>query len=361
MKVLHTTLLALLFSAAGVLHAADTSVSDIVTLAEKNLGEDVLLATVEASSKPFNLKADDIVKLKEGKVSDKVIAAMIRHRQPAAGRVAPANDPAAPAAPAPAPAAPAANTPGKAEAPVIGAPAFGVLNIENLDDKVWSYRYEPDTHTIWISTSSNDGRGNLQAHGGMSIRMPAGEYNVRYNGQDRGQKVSIFEGDKSLLMLSRVETAEVEALYVSVFERGERRASGKLVTLRENPAPREDNIIRKSSAANERILERTIEVPATVAYAQPTYAYAQPTVIYAGGYSPVYYSSGYYGSRYYGSYYPRYYGGYYGSYCYPRYHHYGHSHFYGRGSYGYGRSYYGGGGYHRGGRGGFSIGGSFRF
>jgi hypothetical protein len=345
--------LALLFFAVGMLQAADATVSDIITLAEKNLGEDVLLATVEASSKPFNLKADEIVKLKEGKVSDKVIAAMIRHRQPAPGaRVAPAA-PVAPAEPAPAQQpAPAPATPAKAEAPVIGAPAFGVLNIENLDSKVWSYRYEPDTQTIWISSSSNDGRGNLQANGGMSIRLPAGEYQVRYNGQERGQKVSVFEGAKSLLMISRVETLEVEALYVSVFERGERRASGRLVTLRENPAPREDNVIRKSSAATERVIERVVEVPRTqVVYAQPTYTYSTPTVIYAGGYSP-YYSSGYCGSYYT----PRY-----SSYnCGTRY--YGNS-YYGR-SY-YGNSYYGGGcysgGYYRGGRSGVSVGVGFRF
>lgn len=355
MQKIRILTLVLVCAAAFSLRAADASVDDVVTLAQKNLGDDVLLATVEGSGKPFNLKADDILRLKEAKVSDKVIAAMIRHRQGAvAAPVAPAA-PAVPAAPA-APEVPAA--PAKVELPVVGAAAVGILNIENLDEKVWSYRFEPDTQTIWISTSANDGRGNIQAHGGVSIRLAAGAYNVRYNGQDRGQKVSVFEGDKSLLMLSRVETAEVEALYVSVFERGDRKASGRLVTLRENAAPREDNVIRKSSAANQPVIQHVVEAPTQVIYREsPTIVYSEPSVIYTSG---GYYGGGYYGGGYYGSSYGS-------NYCYPSSSYiglsfggrnYGGGVYYG-GSYGRGYGSYGGSYYGSGYRGGNYGGGSY--
>ena len=144
---------ALLFVLAVRAHAE--TVDDIIALAQKGVGEEVMAATVENSKTGFQLSAADIIKCKDSKVPDKVITAMIRHH------------PAAPAAAAVAPAVPAP------AAPVIAA-ADGILNIENLDDKVWSYSYDPDSKTIWISSRASDGRGNLDAHGGLSIRMPAG-------------------------------------------------------------------------------------------------------------------------------------------------------------------------------------------
>jgi len=350
-------MLALLCVAAISVRASDATVDDIVTLAQKNLGEDVLLATIEATSRPFNLKADDIVRLKDSKVSDRVIAAMIRHRQGVA--FVPAG-------------AAAAGEPIVREAhgnANPNGPVFGVLNIENLDERTWSYRFEPESQTIWISTTANDGRGNLQAHGGVSIRLPVGAYNVRYNAQERGQNFLVNEGDKSLLMLSRVETMEIEALYISVFERGERKASGRLVTLRENPAPREDNVIRKSSAVNDPGFQ-----PTNVVYREsPQVVYSEPSVIYA---SSGYYGGGYYGGGYYGGY-PSsyiglsfgsgycgsgYYGGGYGYGCGSGYYgssYYGHGHgsYYGHSGHGHG-SYYGGSGSYYGRSGGYSGGGS---
>ncbi|MGD0092749.1 MAG: hypothetical protein ABSE73_22790, partial [Planctomycetota bacterium] len=61
--------------------------ADIVLLAQKGVGEEVMVAFVEASSSSIQLSADDIVKLKDAKVPDKVIVALLRHR-PAARQVA---------------------------------------------------------------------------------------------------------------------------------------------------------------------------------------------------------------------------------------------------------------------------------
>jgi hypothetical protein len=52
---------------------------DILLLAQKGVGEDVMLAFVEASNSAIQLSADDIVKLKAANVTDKVVVAMLKH------------------------------------------------------------------------------------------------------------------------------------------------------------------------------------------------------------------------------------------------------------------------------------------
>jgi len=73
------------FCAAG--WAAD-AVDDIITLAQRGIGDEVLLAKVETGSNPA-LSTQDILRLKDGRVSDRVIAAMIRRGSyaPATSRV----------------------------------------------------------------------------------------------------------------------------------------------------------------------------------------------------------------------------------------------------------------------------------
>lgn len=56
--------------------AAD-AVDDMVTLAQRGIGDEVLLAKAETSAMPA-LTTQDILRLKEGRVSDRVIATMIR-------------------------------------------------------------------------------------------------------------------------------------------------------------------------------------------------------------------------------------------------------------------------------------------
>jgi len=70
--------------------AAETA-DDVALLAQKGLGEEVLLAFVERAEGSFTLSADQIIKLKQVGVPEKVIAAMLRKKAPA---------PAAPSAPA---------------------------------------------------------------------------------------------------------------------------------------------------------------------------------------------------------------------------------------------------------------------
>jgi hypothetical protein len=80
-----TALLALVVLALTGSAFAQTA-DDMILLAQKGVGEDVMLAFLEASRAPVELSVADIVKLKEAKVPDKVVVAML-HRHPAASPV----------------------------------------------------------------------------------------------------------------------------------------------------------------------------------------------------------------------------------------------------------------------------------
>ena len=50
-------------------------------------------------------------------------------------------------------------------------PGDGQLrNLENFDNRIWSYRFEPAAQTIWIMPPQ-DTRGNIAANGGLTLRM----------------------------------------------------------------------------------------------------------------------------------------------------------------------------------------------
>jgi hypothetical protein len=293
MKVNLIAILGVLFCLIGFKAAAE-STEDILALAQKGVGDEILIATVERSDAAFTLRAADILKLKDAKVSDKVIQAMLKHKPgvtlEAAGR--------------PRPEAPVADKPVAAPQPnPVTGPVTGTLNIENVDDKAWSYSVEPETRTIWIS-GATDGKGNLTAHGGISVRMAAGAYKVRYNGKDSGPALTVRSGEKSLLMLSRVNNDQTDALYGIVFENGARKGSALLMQLRQSPAPRDtqNGGTREAATASvERVVERerVVEVPQTTVVYRDTYV-PPTTVIYSG--------------------YPRYYTTYPYYYCGPSYH-----------------------------------------
>jgi len=74
---------AALFALALTGSAFSQTADDVILLTQKGVGEDVLVAYVEASQSPVALSAADIVKLKEANVPAKVVVTMLQ-RQPAA-------------------------------------------------------------------------------------------------------------------------------------------------------------------------------------------------------------------------------------------------------------------------------------
>ncbi|MBI3830851.1 MAG: hypothetical protein HY291_15130 [Planctomycetes bacterium] len=270
---------------------------DIIRLSQKGLGEDVLLATVDRSEKGFNLSADDIIKLKQANVSEKVIAAMLRKK-------------AAPAAQAVAPAKPAE----QGDVRIEKTGDNGTLNLENVDDRSWTYRFDMATRILWISPAGEEAQKALTPHGGVSLSVPKGAYEVRYAGETSGQAFNVPAGEKALLLFSRVETDEFEGLYVSVFEKGERHGGGRLAVLRQTkkasqpqatyqkvPAPaQQQDPTYQYDPPKTQVVERVVEPSTTVIYRDPAPVYVYPSYPYYYGY-PYRYGYGYgYG-------YPRYY------------------------------------------------------
>lgn len=293
-RILAFLILGLAIIAVAPQTARAETTDEIVKLAEKGLGEEVLIAAVERSDKGFNLTADEIIKLKQANVPEKVIAAMLRKKSAAA---VPAKVPAAP-------------TVEQGEVRVAEkAGEQGTLNLENVDDRSWSYRIDTATRVLWISPAGEEEKKALTPHGGLSLSVPKGAYEVRYAGETAGQPFNVPAGEKALLLFSRVETDEFEGLYVSIFERGERRGGGRLAVLRQTRKPAEpaaayERLPAKTEPSyqyeqprtqvTERVVERVVEPSTTVIYREPA-----PVVVY-----PSYY--GYPYSR--GCYYPHYHG-----------------------------------------------------
>ncbi len=103
---------------------------DIVTLAERGVGDDVLLAFVAKAPAPMNLTAEEILYLNDLGISEAVITVMIRHRGTAEALattpVVPPTNPATAAAAPPPPAPPIVANPAPSNAPAVAAPAPSV-------------------------------------------------------------------------------------------------------------------------------------------------------------------------------------------------------------------------------------------
>jgi hypothetical protein len=95
-------LLFVLVMTLGVSHAEAITVGEIIQLAKTGLSDEVLLALIEIESKVFPVDPDTVTTLKASGVSERVIAAIIRHGRSKPLEPAP-SAPAAPPEPAPAP------------------------------------------------------------------------------------------------------------------------------------------------------------------------------------------------------------------------------------------------------------------
>ena len=277
------------FALAGFAVQA-ASIDDVIAMAQKGEPEAKQIAAVENTPGEINVGASDVLRLREAKVPEKVILAMLRHVAKDGKTVgaAPAIIPEKPVvsrAPAPPVVPVAPPVPAVAAIPIApAAPAVvrnpnqdGSLTIENLDDRAWSYMYEPAIQTIWIAFP---GQGSVvHAHSSTTVVMHAGNYHVRFSGtQTEGFPLTVNGGERSAINVSRTAAEGVDTVNVSIFEHGERRASGQLAALKD--APRETAVV-----------ERTyVEGP-------PVYYQNSGSYYYGPRY---YYGPGYYGSPYYG-------------------------------------------------------------
>ncbi len=258
--------------------AQAASVDDVIEMTKKGEPEAKQIAAVDATPGNINVGAADVLRLRDAKVSEKVIVALLRHvsadtKTAAAGNTPAPVELAAPPIPAE---KPVALPPGDGQPPAPVARngmQSGMLTIDNLDDRAWSYMYEPAVQTIWIAPTGNG--SFINAHSSTTVSMKVGAYKVRFSGaKDDGLPMSIFGGERSAISISRVMADGSETLNASIFEHGERKASGKLASLDKLPP------------------DATAEVPLV----------EQPPVYYSDSpyYGPYYPGGYYYGRPYYG-------------------------------------------------------------
>src|SRR5438874_5183350 len=126
---------------ATSLVARAATVDDILDMTKKGEPEGKIIAAVEATPGEFNAGASDVLRMREAKVSDKVILAVLRHTGTAAAApVSPVTPPVAekplpPIQPQVQPNREVAPPPVTDNRPV---PVDGRLTIDNLDDRAWS-------------------------------------------------------------------------------------------------------------------------------------------------------------------------------------------------------------------------------
>lgn len=252
---------ALLAALAPTAWALETG--DVIRMTKAQVGDEVIKAQIEAEKARFELSADAIIRLKEEGVSDAIIKAMIE----TAGRTDEAGE--EPAADA----AEAGDAPEIVEEPT--GDGQGTLILENLDSRSYSVQVD-STHgrIFYYGGVATEGREALPARSSQVWNLPAGRYDVRWVAEDENHTVLISAGRESKVTLTRTTTEGSEALYVSLFEDGQRRGGGRLVTLvDQSPA----EAVGTAAAPPTTVIEKHY-------YAQPA---AAPAPVYVQG-SPGY-------------------------------------------------------------------------
>jgi hypothetical protein len=257
-------------SAAPALEA-----DDVVRMAKAKVGDEVILAQMQAAKARFVLTADDIVRLKKEGVSDAVLKAMIESAKAEFRREAPAE-------------------PERAPATRPEAGETGTLILENLDSRDYSLQVDPGHRNIfYYKASGAEGREPLPARSSQAYRLPAGTYRLTWVGGPESHLVRVLPGRESRATLTRTSGEGFEAVYLSLFEDGERRGGGKLITLADRaPAPTAPAESEPAAAPARIVEQRYYAAPAQQTYYPPVYT----------GYQPYYYDPGYRYSGYYWGY-----------------------------------------------------------
>jgi hypothetical protein len=215
------SILFLLFASLLSTEAAAMDAGDVVRMTRAAVGDEVITAQMKAVRARFALTADDIVRLKNEGVSDTVLKAMIDTAADAT--VQPAGPPAASAPAAPVPLA----------SSVPPATGEGTLVIENLDSRDYSLQVNVPNGNIFLwNASAAEWREPLPARGSTVFRLPPGRHLFRWVGEAEGHLITVRPGGESRVVLTRTNADGGEAVYVSLFEEGQRTGGGRLVNLK---------------------------------------------------------------------------------------------------------------------------------
>jgi hypothetical protein len=212
--------------------AAGLESDDVVRMAKANVGDEVIIAQLQAAKARFSLTAEDLIRLKKEGVSDAVLRVMIEARPPAAGpegASAPQSGDRGPAKP---------------------GPEAGSLVLENLDSRAYSLQVDPEHRNVFYYwASSAEGREPLPARSSQVYRLAPGTYRLTWVAGQDSHAIKVLGGKESRVTLTRTAADGVEAVYLSLFEDGERRGGGRLMVLADNSAAPAPGPAQASAAA----------------------------------------------------------------------------------------------------------------
>jgi hypothetical protein len=157
------------------------------------------------------------------------------------------------------------------------------LAIENGDNQAWTCVWDSNTRILWVAPAEAKASSTIPAHGGVSIKVGGGEGEVRYAGEKSGTAFTVHPNEKTLLLFTRVNIKEYEGIYVSIFEKGERRGGARLALLR-GPSSAAPPVPEVISARPAVIVERPPVIERTVVVSEPVYYAPSPVVVYTHGY-----------------------------------------------------------------------------
>jgi len=245
-------------------------------MTKANVGDEVIVAQMRATKARFVLTADEIVRLKKEGVSDAVLKAMIE-----SAKAQPVKEPPADAR------AGEENQPPAAEPK---ATDVGLLILENLDSRDYSVQVDARNRNVFYwKASGAEGREPLPARSSQVYRLAPGNYRLTWVSGADNHLIKVLPGKESRATLTRTSAEGTEVVYLSLFEDGDRRGGGKLMTLADR-APVQASEPQQSPASARIVEKHYYTAPAQQSCYQPAYT----------AYSPYYYDPGYryYGTRY---------------------------------------------------------------
>jgi hypothetical protein len=186
--------------------AAALEADDVVRMTKANVGDEVIIAQMQAAKARFSLTADQIVRLKKDGVSDVVLRAMIEAPKDDAGKET----------------VPAQRTGESADSSAAkpGADA-GLLILENLDSRDYSLQVDPLHRNIFYYWASGaEGREPLAARSSQVYRLAPGTYRLTWVAGADSHQIKVASGKESRSTLTRTSVDGVEAVHLSLFEDG---------------------------------------------------------------------------------------------------------------------------------------------
>lgn len=210
---------------------------DVIKLVKSGAGDEVVISHLDAQRAVFSLSTDDIVRLKENGVSDRILGRMI----------------------------------GPVKNDLSAATGRSILLLFNQDDRAYSVMIDEQAKRIFYYFGNMQDRMVLSKGGTRDVPVSPGTYAIRWVGEPRAFTVTIREGETAKAIVSPVRFTGYSAANIALFEGDREVGDGILKTFEDrrqatehqHPAP-----VAQTVQTQPTIIYRTTE-PVIVHHAYP--------------------------------------------------------------------------------------------